>query len=206
MNGRFIVFEGNDGAGKSTQIAMAEKYLKNKGIRVLTTREPGGTEVGYRIRKLLLDPEYKMDGLTEAFLLAADRNEHVRNVIIPALKEGYVVLSDRYILSSIVYQGMVRGVGIDKILKLNMVFEEMIKPDLYIVLTLHPKYSLERLTKGNKKDRLDSENLDFHLSVYKSFKEASQNKPNIVNIEALGTEEQVFEKVKTHLDSCLDLR
>jgi len=124
MKGKFIVFEGNDGSGKSTQILKVEKYLKEKGYKVVTTREPGGTEVGYRIRKLLLDPAYKMDGLTEALLLAADRNEHVKNVLIPALEDGYVVICDRYILSSIVYQGIVRGVGVENIIKLNSIFEE----------------------------------------------------------------------------------
>jgi len=203
MKGKFIVFEGNDGSGKSTQILKAEKYIKSLGYKVLTTREPGGTEVGYRIRKLLLDPAYKMDGLTEAFLLAADRNEHVRNVIYPAVEEGYYVLSDRYILSSVVYQGIVRGIGMNKILQLNAVFDELVKPDIYIVLTLNPKTAVERLKLGGKKDRLDSEDLNFHDRVYKSFKEVCKTMPNCVNIEAEGEIEEVFENVKKVLDRFL---
>jgi len=203
MKGKFIVFEGNDGSGKSTQILKVEKYLKEKGYKVVTTREPGGTEVGYRIRKLLLDPAYKMDGLTEALLLAADRNEHVKNVLIPALEDGYVVICDRYILSSIVYQGIVRGVGVENIIKLNSIFEEKIKPDLYIVLTLSPEIALQRLKMAGKNDKLDTEDFDFHRKVYNGFKEVSKRFEKCVNIEAEGTVEDVFEKVCKVIDELL---
>lgn len=193
--GKFIVFEGNDGSGKTTQLIKLEKYLKEKGYKVLATREPGGTEVGYRIRKLLLDPQYKMDGLTEALLLAADRNEHVKNVLIPALDDGYIVLCDRYILSSVVYQGIVRGVGIENILRLNSIFEDRIKPDLYIVLTLEPETALERIKMAGKLDKLDLEDLEFHRRVYSGFKEVVKWFERCVNIEADGSEKEVFEKV-----------
>ncbi|AZT91147.1 dTMP kinase [Caldicellulosiruptor changbaiensis] len=206
MKGKFIVFEGNDGSGKSTQILKVEKYLKEKGYKVVTTREPGGTEVGFRIRKLLLDPAYKMDGLTEALLLAADRNEHVKNVLIPALEDGYVVICDRYILSSIVYQGIVRGVGVENIIKLNSIFEEKIKPDLYIILTLSPEIALQRLKMAGKNDKLDTENFDFHRKVYNGFKEVSKRFEKCVNIEAEGTVEDVFEKVRKVIDDLLKKR
>jgi len=206
MKGKFIVFEGNDGSGKSTQILKVEKYLKEKGYKVVTTREPGGTEVGFRIRKLLLDPAYKMDGLTEALLLAADRNEHVKNVLIPALEDGYVVVCDRYILSSIVYQGIVRGVGVENIIKLNSIFEEKIKPDLYIILTLSPEIALQRLKMAGKNDKLDTENFDFHRKVYNGFKEVSKMFKKCVNIEAEGTVEDVFEKVRKVIDDLLKKR
>ncbi|WP_307742489.1 dTMP kinase [Caldicellulosiruptor sp. DIB 104C] len=206
MKGKFIVFEGNDGSGKSTQILKVEKYLKEKGYKVVTTREPGGTEVGFRIRKLLLDPAYKMDGLTEALLLAADRNEHVKNVLIPALEDGYVVVCDRYILSSIVYQGIVRGVGVENIIKLNSIFEEKIKPDLYIILTLSPEIALQRLKMAGKNDKLDTENFDFHRKVYNGFKEVSKMFEKCVNIEAEGTVEDVFEKVRKVIDDLLKKR
>ncbi|WP_051109319.1 dTMP kinase [Caldicellulosiruptor sp. F32] len=206
MKGKFIVFEGNDGSGKSTQILKVEKYLKENGYKVVTTREPGGTEVGFRIRKLLLDPAYKMDGLTEALLLAADRNEHVKNVLIPALEDGYVVICDRYILSSIVYQGIVRGVGVENIIKLNSIFEERIKPDLYIILTLSPEIALQRLKMAGKNDKLDTENFDFHRKVYNGFKEVSKMFEKCVNIEAEGTVEDVFEKVRKVIDDLLKKR
>ncbi|WAM31277.1 dTMP kinase [Caldicellulosiruptor naganoensis] len=204
MKGRFIVFEGNDGSGKSTQILKVEKYLKEKGYKVVTTREPGGTEIGYRIRKLLLDPAYKMDGLTEALLLAADRNEHVKNVLIPAIEEGYIVLCDRYILSSVVYQGIVRGIGIDNILKLNSIFEEKVKPDLYIVLTVRPEVAINRLKMAGKTDRLDIEDVDFHTKVYNGFKEVSKRFERCVNIETEGTVDEVFEKVCKVIDDLLE--
>lgn len=203
MRGKFIVFEGNDGSGKSTQILKVEKYLKEKGYKVFITREPGGTEIGYRIRKLLLDPAYKMDGLTEALLLAADRNEHVKNVLIPALEDGYIVLCDRYILSSVVYQGIVRGVGVENIIKLNSIFEEKAKPDLYIVLTLKPEIAIKRLQEANKNDKLDIEDFDFHKKVYSGFKEVSKKFERCVNIEADGTVEDVFEKVCKVIDDLL---
>lgn len=205
MKGRLIVFEGNDGSGKSTQLIKAEKYLRQNGYKVLVTKEPGGTEIGFRIRKLLLDPAYKMDGLTEALLLAADRNEHVKNVLIPALDEGYIVLSDRYILSSVVYQGIVRGVGIENILKLNSIFEEKIRPDLYIILTLHPDIAIKRISTAGKNDRLDTEDFDFHMKVYNGFKEVSKNFNRCVNIEAKGDVEEVFAKVREALDKNLGI-
>lgn len=204
MNGKLIVFEGNDGSGKSTQILRAERYLKQKGYKVLVTKEPGGTEIGFRIRKLLLDPAYKMDALTEAFLLAADRNEHVKNVLMPALDEGYIILSDRYILSSIVYQGIVRGVGEEKIAKLNSVFEEKIKPDLYIVLTLHPRIATQRIKLAAKNDRLDIEDFDFHMKVYNAFKIVSKTYQRCINIETEGSIDEIFDKIRQILDGFLD--
>ncbi|WAM34235.1 dTMP kinase [Caldicellulosiruptor morganii] len=203
MRGKFIVFEGNDGSGKTTQLLKVEKYLKQKGYRVITTREPGGTEIGYRIRKLLLDPVCKMDGLTEALLLAADRNEHVKNVLIPALEEGYVVICDRYILSSVVYQGIARGVGIENILRLNSIFEEKLKPDLYIVLTARPEIAIKRLKMAGKTDRIDIEDIDFHTKVYNGFKEVVQRFERCVNIEAEGTVDEVFEGVCSVVDELL---
>jgi len=136
--GLFITIEGPDGAGKSTQIIFIKKFLEEKGYEVLLTREPGGTVIGEKIRGLLLDKSHQeMSDITEALLYAASRAQHVAELIIPALSEGKIVLCDRFVDSSIVYQGKGRGLGLESITNINDFATCGLKPNLTILLLLH---------------------------------------------------------------------
>ncbi len=160
--GRFITFEGGEGTGKSTQIALLADWLRAIGRTVLVTREPGGTQVAEAVRAVLLDPSMEPDGLTELFLLEAARRDHVERVVRPALDRGDVVLSDRYADSSTVYQGMVRGIGVERVEALNRIATEGLEPDLTLVLDLDHESGLNRARSRNaagdgSESRLDDE-------------------------------------------------
>jgi dTMP kinase len=162
--GLFIVFEGGEGAGKTTQLAAFVKWLEARGEEVVQTREPGGTQIGTRIRELLLDPEAReMDERTEALLYAADRAQHVAEVIRPALEQNKIVVSDRFIDSSLAYQGAARGLGVDRILDISTWATEDLMPDLVFYLRLDPTSGLKRV--GDERDRIEVEEDDFHARV-----------------------------------------
>lgn len=174
----FITFEGPEGSGKSTIIKGVNEYLL-KNYETLVTREPGGISLSESIRDLLLNDEYDMDGQTEALLFAASRRVHLVEKIIPALKSGKIVLCDRFIDSSLAYQGFARGLGFDSIFTINKFAIETNMPDLTIYLRLDPKIGLLRKKDNNvEHNRLDNEEIDFHERVVMGYNKLSEEYPD----------------------------
>ena len=166
----FIAFEGCEGVGKSTQLRFLKEYLTESGQDAVFTREPGGTPLAEKIRDLILHEE--MSAETEALLFAAARNDHIDNLIDPALAKGKTVICDRYIHSSVAYQGYARGLGKDAVLALNAYAVQKRMPDAVVFLDMNPLESWRR-QKGKvvENDRMEAETDAFHLAVYKGFKE-----------------------------------
>ena len=194
--GLFIVFEGVEGSGKSTQMEGLKAFLNEFGKEVLITREPGGTAIGERIRGLLLDPgANEMDAKAEALLYAAARAQHVAQVIRPALEEGKAVLSDRYVDSSIAYQGLARGLGDDDIFRLNVWATDELMPDLVILLNVEAEVGLRRAT--GTPDRMEREDLSFHRKVGEAYLQLAKAYPSrFVVIDASQPVEKVREQVE----------
>lgn len=185
----FITFEGIDQSGKSTQLQLLEKSFNAAGVAVLSVREPGGTPLGDQIRAILLGPEHEgMDPWSEALLYAAARAQLVKDVIRPALGSGKVVLSDRYIDSSLVYQGIARELGVDRILDLNRGATGGLMPDLTLVLHLGVAASRERLSqRDTAEDRIEGEPLAFHQQVEAGYRQLEELYPaRLAGIDAGG--------------------
>ena len=182
MRGYLITFEGPDGAGKTTVINEIIKQLpQSLQERTLVTREPGGSKISENIRTIILDPENKeMDDRTEALLYAAQRSQHVSEVIRPALAAGKVVLSDRFIDSSLAYQGVGRNLGIEEVKQINDFGTGGLEPDLTIFLDLDPAVGLARIEKerAGQEDRLEQEKIDFHNKVYAGYRELLERYPD----------------------------
>lgn len=175
MSGYFIVFEGGEGAGKSTQEALLTEALEQRGLTVTRTREPGGTPAGEEIRRVVLSPEFEgLDPRAEALLFAAARGEHVARVIRPALERGEVVICDRYLDSSVAYQGFARGLGPRRIRDLSLWATNELLPDLTIVLDIDPADGLGRFTE---RDRLEAEPLDYHRQVRAAYLALAEEDP-----------------------------
>jgi dTMP kinase len=204
--GFFIAFEGVEGSGKGTQVRMAEEFMRSEGYDVLVTREPGGTAVGERVRELLLDPNTgKLDSRTEALLFAASRAQTVHSVIRPALAEGKVVICDRYVDSSLAYQGWGRGLGEQDILTLNVWGTQGLFPDLVILLHLEPERGLLRSTEPP--DRMELEGQDFHAKVADAYLKIAEEHPErFVVIEADKSPAEVFDAVRAALDKAIGER
>ncbi|MGA1145543.1 MAG: dTMP kinase [Candidatus Nanopelagicales bacterium] len=174
-SGSFIVFEGGEGAGKSTQEALLAEWLTARGTTVLRTREPGGTAAGEAIRTILLSNEYA--GLTdraEALLFAAARGEHAAQVIRPALESGTVVICDRYLDSSVAYQGYGRDLGAEYVRGLSLWATRDLVPDLTVLLDVDPAIGLSRVTSP---DRLESEPIEYHRTVRAAFRDIANTDP-----------------------------
>lgn len=195
--GLFLSFEGGEGAGKSTQMQLLASWLMEQGKQVVVTREPGGTEIAERIRHVLLDPEHTaMDPKTEALLYAAGRAQHVAERIRPALEQGKVVLCDRYIDSSLAYQGGARGLGETDILNLNVWATDELLPDLVVLLHLDPSTGLER--KGSERDRLEQEDIAFHERVADAYLRLARQYPSrFAMIDASGPVDVVQSQIRT---------
>jgi dTMP kinase len=191
-NGIFITFEGPDGAGKSTIINMVAQQLGN----VLLTREPGGIDIAEQIRAVILDKENTaMDPRTEALLYAAARRQHLIEKVKPALDEGKIVLCDRFVDSSLAYQGFARGLGIEEVFAINHFAIENLMPQLTIYFDIEPELGLERINKnkGREINRLDLENLEFHQKVRAGYHLLINRFPERIRcIDASGTVEEVF--------------
>jgi dTMP kinase len=201
--GLFVAFEGVEGSGKGTQIAMAEEYLRSLGLDVLVTREPGGTAVGEQIREVLLDPGTgKLDARAEALLFAASRAQTVSHTIRPALAEGKVVICDRYVDSSLAYQGWARGLGESDVLSLNVWATQGLFPDLVILLHLEPERGLER--GGGPADRMEQEGVAFLAKVADAYLKIAEEHPErFVVVDADREPGNVFDTVKEALDRVL---
>lgn len=193
-NGFFITFEGPDGAGKSTIIGMVANELKD----ALLTREPGGIDIAEQIRRVILDKENTaMDPRTEALLYAAARRQHLIEKVKPALEAGKMVLCDRFVDSSLAYQGYARGLGMDEVFTINQFAIEQMMPDLTIYFDIEPELGMKRINKnkGREVNRLDLENLDFHDKVREGYHLLIERFPErIVTIDASGTIDEVFTK------------
>ena len=193
--GFFITFEGGDGSGKSTQIGILRDRLTEMGYEVLLTREPGGTAISEKIRELILDPDNsEMDDMTEALLYAAARAQLVHQFIKPALEEGKVVICDRFVDSSIAYQGFGRGLG-DAVGVINTYAVDDCMPDLTILLRLDPQKGSSRIA-GREHDRIEQASDDFHRKVYEGYLKLEEMYPErILGIDASGTIEEIAEEI-----------
>jgi dTMP kinase len=177
--GLFIAFEGGDGAGKSTQTTELAEALESRGLTVLRTREPGGTPIGEKLRSLVLDHGHgHIDAHTEALIFAASRAAHAAQVIRPALERGEVVISDRYIDSSVAYQGAGRSLGTDAVLQVNEWATSGLQPDLTVLLDVDPGLGRRRRTEGDAaEDRLESEADEFHTRIRAAFLDLAAARP-----------------------------
>ena len=178
---RFITFEGGEGCGKSTVLKAIKERLESEGVSVVLTREPGGTPIAEQIRNVILDKgNTAMDGRTEALLYAASRRQHLVEKIWPALQEGKTVLCDRYLDSSLAYQGGARGLGIDEVLSINLFATEGTYPDLTLLFDLEPEQGLARIAANQNREvnRLDLEKLDFHHQVRNTFLALAKRYPD----------------------------
>lgn len=203
MKGYFISIEGSDGSGKSTQMKKMVAYLKERCPRVEVTREPGGTPVAEKIRELILDPENTaMTARTEMLLYAASRAQHVEEKILPLLREGAVVVTDRFTDSSIAYQAYGRGLG-QMVAEVNHIATGGLEPDLTIFLDLSPEAGIARKKQEghHELDRLEQEALAFHQKVYEGYDAlCRENEGRIVRIDAAQSVEDVFSQIRQALD------
>jgi dTMP kinase len=168
MKGKFISFEGIDGCGKTTQIKFLKEYLLKKGYNILVLREPGGTKVGEKVRDILLDKYNFISPVTEMLLYASSRAQLVEEKILPAIEEGKIVLLDRFVDSSYVYQGYARGLGIEKVKIVNEIATMGILPDVTIYIDITPEEAMKRRGK-READRLERESWDFHKKVREGY-------------------------------------
>ncbi len=208
MKGTFITVEGPDGAGKSTQIKLLTEYLEDKGCSVILTREPGGTNISEIIRNIILDNDNtEMASITEALLYAASRAQHVHEIIIPALNNGKIIICDRFVHSSLVYQGVGRNLGIDKVKHINDFAIQGVKPDITLFLDISPEVALKRKTKSNKGDRLEQEDVSFHRKVYEGYLEIIKMFPNEIDVvDASGSINSIFNRIKLIVDKKLSIK
>lgn len=199
LKGKFITFEGPEGAGKTTVIAEIYKRMQKEGIEGVLTREPGGIRISEKIREVIHDNEYKeMDGMTEALLYAAARRQHLVERVLPALNEGKIVLCDRFIDSSLAYQGYARGLGMEDVMTINSFAIGKTMPDVTIFFNITPEEGLQRITNSGvrEQNRLDNETLQFHQKVYEGYKLLLEQYPNrIISTDATLPLSEVTENV-----------
>jgi dTMP kinase len=211
VSGIFISFEGIDGSGKSTQLRLLAGFLKMQGHDVLVTREPGGTPLGLRLRAALLDSQEHVDPLTELLVFAADRAQHVRIMLRPALAAGQIVLSDRYADATVAYQGSGRGFSPQLISQIVELATDGLKPDLTLLFDLSVAdcaIRTKRRTSGQQKsDRLDGENAEFHTRVRQAYLDIARAEPERVQvIETSGSVEETHARAKDVVVSFLESR
>ena len=200
----FITLEGPEGSGKTTAVEAAVKALEEKGYQIVRTREPGGTPIAEQIRNVILDKaNTNMDPRTEALLYAASRRQHLVEKVWPALKEGKIVICDRYLDSSLAYQGGARGLGVENILNVNLFATENTWPDLTLLFDITPEEGLKRISANANREvnRLDLEKLEFHHKVRDTFLELARRYPDrFVIIDASKSREEV---AKATLDAIM---
>ncbi|MGI6711299.1 MAG: dTMP kinase [Bacillota bacterium] len=201
MRGKFITFEGPDGSGKTTQVRLIAEYLGGAGYHVLTTREPGGTVISEKIRDILLDPANDtLADRSEVFLYAAARAQHVEQLIKPALADGKVVICDRFIDSTLAYQGFGRGIDLDFLQTVNEMAAGGLLPDITIILDIDSHIGLERIRCNRRKDRLEGEKLEFHHRVRQGYLKIAQKYPQRIRVvSAEEGIEEVFKAVKEYI-------
>lgn len=208
MPGYFISFEGGEGAGKSTQVQRLRQWLEDLGHPVLVTRQPGGTAYGQRIRQLILEPNAAetLSAKAELFLYLADRAHHVDTVIQPALDAGQMVICDRYIDSTLAYQGYGRGLDLQELKTLNHLATSGLKPALTIWLDIAPSLGRERILGRQALDRLEAESLAFHERVRAGYQALALEEPaRWLRLDATQSEQAVFAEIQQHLHEHLPL-
>ena len=195
MKGYFITFEGPDGSGKTTVATEVCKRLSSLGYEVVHTREPGGIAISEDIRNIILDPKNTMmDSKTEALLYAASRRQHLVEKVFPAVKEGKIVICERFLDSSLAYQGYGRQLGFDEVLSINLFAIDNTYPDMTIYLDVDEEVGLSRLSDREFKDRLDQESVDFHHRVSEGYREVLRRfRDRISVIDASKSKEEVIE-------------
>lgn len=195
MKGLFITFEGPDGSGKTTVATEICKRLSDLGYEVVHTREPGGIAISEDIRNIILDPKNTMmDAKTEALLYAASRRQHLVEKVFPAMKAGKIVICERFLDSSLAYQGYGRQLGFDEVLSINLFAIDNTYPDMTIYLDVDEQVGLDRLSGREFKDRLDQESIDFHHRVSEGYREVLRRfKDRITIIDASKTKEEVID-------------
>nr|WP_239543583.1 dTMP kinase [Glutamicibacter nicotianae] len=205
----FIVFEGGDGAGKSTQVALAKQWLESRGAKVTTTREPGGTQISEELRSLVLDHGHgDIDARTEALIYSAARAAHVQQVISPALEAGTHIICDRFVDSSLAYQGMGRALGFDAVASINDFATGGLKPDATIILDISAEQGRARRIAASggveQSDRLESEPDDFHERIRNAFLGLAARDPRrYLVLDATASVEQLHQSVVQHLAGLL---
>lgn len=204
--GLFLVFEGIDGAGKSSQLLRTKAYLEQRGFDVVTTREPGGTAISEKIRNLLLDPENSaMKDRCELLLYGASRAQHVAEVIAPALSAGKAVLCDRFSLSTAAYQGYGRGLDLSLLETVNRAAVSGVEPDRTILVDVSVETGAKRVSvsRGEPKDRLEQEEMDFFRRVRQGFLTEAEKDSKIVVVDGEASEEEVFDAILHVLEPLL---
>ena len=204
--GLFITFEGNDGCGKTTVSTKVYDSLKEKGELVVYTREPGGNDIAEQIRAVILDPNNTaMDARTEALLYAASRRQHLTEKILPALAEGKIVLCDRFIDSSLAYQGIGRGIGMDEVLQINEFAIENHMPDATIFLSVSLETGWKRVSQRGQLDRLDQESREFHQRVAEGYEQVKARfAQRMIVIDAEADMETVFAQALHHTEEIIN--
>lgn len=204
MKGKFITFEGSEGSGKSTQIELAQQYLESKGKNVLFLREPGGVKISENIRNILLDTETKdMTDECETLLYMAARAQLVSEIIIPALNSGKVILCDRFLDSTVAYQGYGNGVNIEKIKNIGEFVTQGFYPDLTFLFDLNVEEGFARINRS--KDRIEQRGIDYHSRVRSGYLEIAKSEPDRVKlIDARKSKEEIQSVVQKHIDQLLN--
>ena len=204
MKGLFIVMEGPDGSGKTTQINLLKEYLEEAGYECLITREPGGTVIGEEVRQLILNPEHKeMSPVTEMLLYVASRAQLVHEVIGPALEEGKIVISDRFVDSSIVYQGIARKLGISTVSAVNAPGIGIYRPDGIFFIDLSEEEGLRRKKEQKNLDRMEQEGIDFHHMVSEGYRKVLSGRPEVMKIDGGRSIDTIQKKIRNHVDELL---
>lgn len=200
MRGKFITFEGCEGSGKSTQLRLLTEYLSSVGTDFIMTREPGGSRISEDIRKIILNGKNtEMCDECEALLYAAARIQHLREIIIPALEAGKLVICDRYVHSSLAYQGYARGLGMEFVESINSYALENCPPDMTVFLDISPAAAFKRKHGADKDDRIEALGLEFHERVYKGYKSLLDVYPYICAVDCSGTKYETAENIKNLL-------
>ncbi|MDE6868182.1 MAG: dTMP kinase [Clostridia bacterium] len=196
MKGKFIAFEGCEGAGKSTQIKLLAAYLDKSDVPYVVTREPGGSVIAEKIRNLVLDGKNKnMSDECEALLYAAAREQHLSDIIIPALNAGKTVICDRYVHSSLAYQGYARGLGLEYVRAINFRVMLDYMPDLTLFLDIAPDDAFSRKHGADKDDRMEQQGLEFHRRVYEGYKLCLKSDKNFCAVDCRGNKEQTHANI-----------
>lgn len=204
--GKLIVIEGLEGAGKSTAVTTVVDLLNRLNIKTITTREPGGTEVGETLRGIIKDPNYKdvLDDKSELLLLYTARVQLLEQVIKPALAQGIWVIADRFELSTMAYQGGGRGLSQDMILQLSVFCLNGFQPDLTLFLDLSPELGMQRAQLRGQYDRIEQQAIGFFHKVHQTYMHYVQSQPNIIKIDASGSLPEVQEQIKTVVNAFIE--